>query len=215
MRIHLHPLNAPELKQPVHDPALACLVIIARFHGVAADAAQLSHAAARDGEPFDNDALILGARSIGLKATQAPLRIDRLDRTPLPALAFDRDGRHFIIARCDGKTVFILEADAPAPTVVSFDALTVMMEVRAFVIVACFLVRLTFCIILDEKMVSRLFAARALVLKIACFAMIAIILAVCLTAMSIMVVAVALLDFYQASLLFFIAVFIRRTDAFF
>ncbi|ASV99344.1 type I secretion system permease/ATPase [Paraburkholderia aromaticivorans] len=125
MRIHLHPLNAPELKQPVHDPALACLVIIARFHGVAADAAQLSHAAARNGEPFDNDALILGARSIGLKATQAPLRIDRLDRTPLPALAFDRDGRHFIIARCDGKTVFILEADAPAPTVVSFDALTV------------------------------------------------------------------------------------------
>ncbi|CAH2895883.1 MAG: RTX toxin transporter, ATP-binding protein [uncultured Paraburkholderia sp.] len=118
-------LNAPELNQPVHDPALACLVIIARFHGIAADAAQLRHAAARNDEPFDNNALILGARSIGLRATQAPMRIDRLDRTPLPALAFDREGRHFIIARCDGRTVFILEADAAAPTVMSLDALAI------------------------------------------------------------------------------------------
>jgi subfamily B ATP-binding cassette protein HlyB/CyaB len=123
MPSHLHPLNAPEPKRPVHDPALACLVIIARFHGIAADTAQLRHAAALNDESFDNSALILSARSIGLKATQAPLRIDRLDRTPLPALAFDRDGRHFIIARCDGKTVFILEADATTPTVRSLDAL--------------------------------------------------------------------------------------------
>jgi subfamily B ATP-binding cassette protein HlyB/CyaB len=77
----------------------------------------------RSNECFDSDALVLSARSIGLKATPAPLRIDRLDRTPLPALAFDREGKHFIIARCDGKTVFVLEADAPAPTVVPLDAL--------------------------------------------------------------------------------------------
>ncbi|MFL9944785.1 type I secretion system permease/ATPase [Paraburkholderia agricolaris] len=133
-------LNVPELNQsappapdsasdtaspdnPAHDPALACLVVIARFHGIAADAAQLRHATARNNECFDSDALVLSARSIGLKATQAPLRIDRLDRTPLPALAFDKDGKHFIIARCDGKTAFILEAEAAAPTVLPLDAL--------------------------------------------------------------------------------------------
>lgn len=123
MSSYLHPLNASEPKRPAHDPALVCLVIIARFHGIAADVEQLRHAAALNNERFDNNALILSARSIGLKATQAPLRIDRLDRTPLPVLAFDKDGGHFIIARCDGKTVFILEADAPAPTVLSLDAL--------------------------------------------------------------------------------------------
>lgn len=133
-------LNAPEINQsappapdsasdtaspdnPAHDPALACLVVIARFHGIAADAAQLRHATARNNERFDSDALVLSARSIGLKATQAPLRIDRLERTPLPALAFDKDGKHFIIARCDGKTAFILEAEAAAPTVLPLDAL--------------------------------------------------------------------------------------------
>ena len=123
MSSQLHALNASETNRPAHDPALVCLVIIARFHGIAADAAQLRHAAALNYERFDKNALILSARSIGLKATHAPLRIDRLDRTPLPALAFDRDGAHFIIARSDGKTVFILEADAPAPTVLSLDAL--------------------------------------------------------------------------------------------
>ncbi len=105
------------------DPALACLVVVARFHGIAADASQLRHAAAKNDQPFDSDTIILSARSLGLKARLAPLRADRLDRTPLPALAFDTNGKHFIIARCDGKTALILEADATAPTVVPLDTL--------------------------------------------------------------------------------------------
>ncbi|RFU44925.1 type I secretion system permease/ATPase [Paraburkholderia sp. DHOC27] len=127
---HRYTLNAPEHNQPVHDPGLACLVVIARFHGIAADAAQIRHTAARSNETFDSDALVLSARSIGLKATQAPLRIDRLDRTPLPALAFDKQGKHFIIARSDGKTAFILEADATAPAVVTLDALAIRVTGR-------------------------------------------------------------------------------------
>lgn len=110
-------------RTPDIDRGLACLVVIARFHGIAADAAQLHHAAARGDLQFDSDALVLSARSIGLKAKQAPLRIDRLDRTPLPALAFDANGKHFIIARSDGRTAFILEADAPAPVVVPLETL--------------------------------------------------------------------------------------------
>jgi ATP-binding cassette, subfamily B, bacterial HlyB/CyaB len=107
-----------------HDAGLACLVVIARFHGVAADAAQLRHAAGLPGECFDSNALVLTARSIGLKAVSAPLRLERLHRTPLPALAFDRDGRHFIIARCDNESAFILEADALVPTVMPLGELT-------------------------------------------------------------------------------------------
>jgi len=94
------------------DPALACLVTIARFHGIATDAAQLRHAAARGDQPFDADALILCARSIGLKARTVPLRIDRLDKTPLPALCLDRSGKHFIIARRQQDAVLSFEANA-------------------------------------------------------------------------------------------------------
>ncbi|WP_414441446.1 type I secretion system permease/ATPase [Burkholderia sp. 22PA0106] len=103
------------------DPALACLVVIARFHGIATDTAQLRHAAARGDQPFDSDALILTARSIGLKARLVPFRQDRLDRSPLPALCIDRDGKHFIAARKDGDAVLAFEAHSTQPVLLSKD----------------------------------------------------------------------------------------------
>ncbi|WP_313955566.1 type I secretion system permease/ATPase [Paraburkholderia sp. BCC1886] len=130
MRHYQPALNAPDSTQPMRDPALACLVVIARYHGIAVDATQLRHAAARNDEPFDSDALVLSGRSVGLKVSPAPLRIDRLDHTPLPALAFDKHGRHFIIAKCDGKTAFILEADAASPTVLPLDSLALRVTGR-------------------------------------------------------------------------------------
>ena len=52
------------------------------------------------------------------------MRIDRLGRTPFPALGFDKFGRHFIIARSDGKTALVLEADAFSPTIVTLEQLS-------------------------------------------------------------------------------------------
>lgn len=121
-------MNSPDTSQFTNrhesDAALACVVVIARFHGIAANAAQLRHAAGRGNAPFDGDALILIARSLGLKARRAPMRIDRLGRTPFPALGFDKFGRHFIIARSDGKTALVLEADAFSPTIVTLEQLS-------------------------------------------------------------------------------------------
>jgi subfamily B ATP-binding cassette protein HlyB/CyaB len=115
--------NSTSHREPDLDRALACLVVIARFHAIAADAAQLRHAAARGNQPFDSDALVLSARSLGLKAKSVPLRSNRLDRTPLPALAFDKDGNHFVIARCDGTTALVLEAHATVPVMVPLEVL--------------------------------------------------------------------------------------------
>ncbi|WP_423391953.1 type I secretion system permease/ATPase [Burkholderia sp. LMG 21824] len=118
-------MNAPEKNEEfTHastDPALACLVTIARFHGIATDSAQLRHAAAQGEQPFDAEALILCARSIGLRARLAPLRTDRLDRSPLPALCLDKEGRHFIIARRDGASVLVFEANSTQPTLHSLE----------------------------------------------------------------------------------------------
>ncbi|WP_242468518.1 type I secretion system permease/ATPase [Burkholderia plantarii] len=115
------PDNNSEITRVQDDPALACLVVIARFHGIATDTAQLRHAAARGEQPFDSDALILTARSIGLKARRVPFSVDRLDRSPLPALCIDREGRHFIVARKDGDAVVAFEAGSTQPVLLSKD----------------------------------------------------------------------------------------------
>ncbi|MDR2220677.1 MAG: type I secretion system permease/ATPase, partial [Methylobacillus sp.] len=98
------------------DPALAALVIIARFHSIAADAAQIRHESAIEGM-FGAKEVVLAARRIGMKARIVPFRPERVDRTPLPALVLDREGQHFILAKLDGDTALIMEPDSPAPAV--------------------------------------------------------------------------------------------------
>lgn len=112
-----------ETPQP-DDPGLAALVSIARFHGIAADAAQLRHAAAIGAQCFTANDLVRSARSLGLKTRIVPLRPERLASTPLPALVLDREGRHFILARSDGKTALILEPGMAAPVIRPLEEIT-------------------------------------------------------------------------------------------
>ncbi|MEA3087954.1 MAG: ATP-binding cassette, subfamily bacterial HlyB/CyaB [Paraburkholderia sp.] len=99
----------------LEDAGLAALVVIARFHGIATDAAQLRHAAALEGCAFSEAQLVLSAREIGLKASAVALVPERLGKTPFPALALDRTGRHFILAGSDGTTALVLEPGMHAP----------------------------------------------------------------------------------------------------
>ncbi|MEW6340290.1 MAG: type I secretion system permease/ATPase [Paraburkholderia sp.] len=94
------------------DPGLAALVLIARFHGIAADAEQLRHAAGIKSDAFNDSELALSARSLGLKTRKVRVSTDRLPRTPFPALALDRDGRHFIVAGCNSERALILDSGA-------------------------------------------------------------------------------------------------------
>jgi subfamily B ATP-binding cassette protein HlyB/CyaB len=119
-------MNAPDTAAgcaPLLDAGLAGLVAIARFHGIASDAAQIRHATATGDAPFDTDTLVLSARSIGLKARVVPLRTERLNRASLPALALDREGKHFIIARCEGDAALVLEAGATAPAMAPLETI--------------------------------------------------------------------------------------------
>lgn len=98
------------------DPGLAALVLIARFHGIAADAGQLRHAAGIKSAPFTDSELTLSARSLGIKARRVRVRADRLPRTPFPALALDQDGQHFIVAGCNSERALILDSGASSTT---------------------------------------------------------------------------------------------------
>jgi ATP-binding cassette, subfamily B, bacterial HlyB/CyaB len=101
------------------DAGLEALVLIARFHGIAADAAQLRHNAAIEHGSFAEADLVRSARSIGLKAQGVGVIAKRLPSTPFPALVMDRNGRHFILAGCDGKTGLIMGPGAAAAKVAS------------------------------------------------------------------------------------------------
>src|SRR5690606_33847016 len=102
------------------DTGLACLVMLARFHNLAASPEQLAHEFAEDGRAFGRAELLLAARKLGLKAKTARSRVGRLAHTPLPAIALDNDGRFFIIARIDDGKALIHAPQAQRPEVLDF-----------------------------------------------------------------------------------------------
>lgn len=104
---------------PQPDTGLIGLVMLARFHHVAADPDQLAHEFQVDGRPFDTTQVLLAAKRLGLKAKLARTDFARLERTPLPALAVDKDGRFFILARVDGDQVLIQDPRVERPQVLS------------------------------------------------------------------------------------------------
>jgi subfamily B ATP-binding cassette protein HlyB/CyaB len=111
------------MNEPAHeaglvpDPGLGALVLIARYHGITADAAQLRHASGRGAAALGSDDLTLAARSLGLRARRIRARPERLADTPFPALALDASGKHFVLAGCDGERALVLEVDAASPAV--------------------------------------------------------------------------------------------------
>ncbi|WP_206955960.1 type I secretion system permease/ATPase [Trinickia acidisoli] len=110
-------MNVPEEDASMADPGLAALVLIAQYHGLAVDAQQLRHAAGVSCEPFTAEELERAARSLGLKTRRVRVTVERLSRTPFPALVLDGQGQHCILAGCDGERALIVEAGASGPTV--------------------------------------------------------------------------------------------------
>ncbi len=105
------------------DTGLVCLVMLARFHSVAASAEQLAHEFAPAQQLFTSRELLLAARKLGLKAKSVNTTIARLDRTPLPAIAANGDGTFFIIAKLDQGKALIQDPRAERPEVISFEDL--------------------------------------------------------------------------------------------
>jgi ATP-binding cassette, subfamily B, bacterial HlyB/CyaB len=102
------------------DSGLACLVIIAHFHGIPADPRQLQHQSGHSARaaPLSETELLLAAKSLGLKVRVVELQVERFGDAPLPALMLDRNGQHFILARAssDGKAL-VQEGNAKHPAV--------------------------------------------------------------------------------------------------
>ncbi|WP_269764835.1 type I secretion system permease/ATPase [Burkholderia ubonensis] len=103
----------------MNDPGLVALVLIAQYHGIAANAEQIRHAASAGSEQLEVNDLELAARSLGLKVRRVRVVAERLAETPKPALMLDEAGRHFVLAGCDAEKALIVEAGAQQAELVS------------------------------------------------------------------------------------------------
>lgn len=81
------------------DSGLMCLLMLAQFHGIAADPAKLKHEYGQD--PFDDTRLLLAARGLGFSAKLVSQPHERLHRVPTPCIGIDTEGRYFVLARVD------------------------------------------------------------------------------------------------------------------
>ena len=81
------------------DSGLNSLLMMAGLHGIAADEAKLKHELGA--EPFSAEKVLLAAQMLEMKAQLVTQPAERLDRAPLPAIALDRDGKFFILAKYD------------------------------------------------------------------------------------------------------------------
>jgi ATP-binding cassette, subfamily B, bacterial HlyB/CyaB len=113
-----HPQPDPSAAQPV-DTGLACLVMLARFHHISAEPAQLQHQFCAPSQLFGVHQILLASKQLGLKAKRVTTTCERLSTTPLPAIAVDKQGGFFIVARVDAGQVLIQNPAVGRPEVVS------------------------------------------------------------------------------------------------
>ena len=100
---------------PETDSGLACLLMLARFFGVPANAEPLAHQFAEPGKPFGETQLLLAAKHLGFKAGAVKSEWSRLPHVALPAIAQQKDGRYVVVARADAEKILVQDPSEPKP----------------------------------------------------------------------------------------------------
>lgn len=87
---------------PTPKPALSALIILAHFHGIAANPADIMHrfSGCPNGDLSETEWL-LAAKQLELKAKIVRQPLARLHMASLPALVWCDDGQHFILAKVE------------------------------------------------------------------------------------------------------------------
>ena len=80
------------------DTGLACLVNLARLHGLAADTAQLRHLFPATSDIPDTTVLLRAGQHLGLRVRLIESRWQALQKLPLPAIAEHDDGHFLVLA---------------------------------------------------------------------------------------------------------------------
>ena len=104
-------------QQATPADSLACLCLLARYHQIPADPATLAHQLGlQPSQAATTPDLLRAAKHLGLKAKLSRTTIERLQLSPLPALALMRSEegavRTVVLAQCDGQRVLIQDPAA-------------------------------------------------------------------------------------------------------
>src|SRR5262245_22914315 len=102
---------------PALDTGLLAFVALLRFLGKPADAAQLRHQFALDGESFTADHILRAARRLEVKARRERTSPQRLDKAALPAIALMKDGSFALLARAAADRVLLQDLAANRPQI--------------------------------------------------------------------------------------------------
>jgi subfamily B ATP-binding cassette protein HlyB/CyaB len=103
------------------DTGLACLILVARWHGLAAEPELLRHRFGDSGAPFGSTGILRAARDLGLKAREIATSAKRLGDAPLPAIAGCRDGGFVVLAAVREDGVLLHDARQRSPVVLPRD----------------------------------------------------------------------------------------------
>ena len=95
------------------DQGLAALVALLRFHGLGADPEQIRHSFGVNAIGVSE--MLRCAKELGLKARVVTTRWERLERTPLPAIAALRDGRFLILGKVSDDKALVQSPVSPRP----------------------------------------------------------------------------------------------------
>lgn len=105
--------------QVVTDTGLVCLLILARFHDLPADGAQLRHQFAQSEQTLSDTDLLRAAKHLGMKAGLVKTTWNKLSRTPLPAMAKRKDGRYVVLAKIEAEKVLVQDPIEARPLILS------------------------------------------------------------------------------------------------
>src|SRR5438874_581185 len=104
---------AADTEKTALDPGLACLVILLRIHGIAAEVEQIRHRLGS--RPVRISEMIRCGKQLGLKARASRTNWARLTKTPLPGIAALRDGGFIILGKISENKILVQGPSSPRP----------------------------------------------------------------------------------------------------
>lgn len=110
-------VDAASVRGSPQDSGLVAFVALLRFLGKPADAAQLRHQFAPDGEVFSADHILRAAKRLEVKARRERLSPERLAKAALPAIAILKDGTFTLLARVSDDRVLLHDPTTNQPAI--------------------------------------------------------------------------------------------------
>lgn len=115
----VHSISDQVREQPPVDSGLISLVLLARFHGIPVEPEQIQHEFGLPGKVFSADDIMLAAKKYKLQVKKVSTTRERLDRTPLPAIAISKSGHFFVLAQADNDKYLIQDPASSRPLVLN------------------------------------------------------------------------------------------------